>query len=104
MTTTTDSEQAARELATGIIEDRLAACVQIIGPMTSVYRWETVVRLTPEWRVEAKTSVARAGDLAQYIYTHHEYDVPEIISMPISGGSGPYLTWISEEVNPANTP
>lgn len=97
MTTTTDSENAARTLATGIIEQRLAACAQVIGPITSVYRWEDDVQVAPEWRLEAKTTVARAGDLAEYIHTEHSYDVPEIISVPISGGSGPYLSWLTAE-------
>ncbi|KHF44813.1 divalent cation transporter [Saccharomonospora viridis] len=101
MSTTTDSEAAARELAAKAVEARLGACAQIVGPITSVYRWEGSVHTDPEWRVEIKTAADRVDALVEHIKQHHTYDVPEIITTPIVGGSADYLSWVEEETRPA---
>lgn len=92
-----DSEDAARVLAAGVIETKLGACAQIVGPITSVYRWEGAVQTGQEWRVEIKTTADRAAALTEHIKAHHSYDVPEIIATPITGGSADYLSWLVEE-------
>ncbi|SDX38009.1 divalent cation tolerance protein [Amycolatopsis xylanica] len=97
VTTTAGSEEAARALATGAIEARLGACAQIVGPLTSVYRWEGVVQTETEWRVEIKAAARRAPELTEYLKTEHAYDVPEVIVTPIVGGSAEYLAWLTEE-------
>ncbi|SDT72970.1 divalent-cation tolerance protein CutA [Jiangella sp. DSM 45060] len=96
VTTTTDDEEAARELAAGVVAVRLGACAQIV-PVTSVYRWEGEVRMEPEWRVEIKTTAARAEALTAHLLEVHPYDLPEIVVTPIVGGSEPYLAWVDAE-------
>jgi periplasmic divalent cation tolerance protein len=97
VTSTTDSEDAARALAAGVIAAKLGACAQIVGPITSVYRWAGEVQTEPEWRVEIKTATDRVVALAEHIKAHHSYDVPEIIATPITGGSAEYLSWLVDE-------
>jgi periplasmic divalent cation tolerance protein len=97
VTSTTDSEQAARDLAVKAIEAKLGACAQVIGPITSVFRWEGKVKTEQEWRVEIKTATDRVVALTQYIKANHGYDVPEIIATPITGGSAEYLSWLVDE-------
>ena len=94
---TTDNEDVARTLATGVIEAKLGACAQIVGPITSVSRWAGEVQTEQEWRVEIKTATDRVTALTEHIKAHHGYDVPEIIATPISGGSAEYLSWLVDE-------
>jgi periplasmic divalent cation tolerance protein len=100
VSSTTDSEEAARALAAGVIEAHLGACAQIVGPITSVYRWEGKVETSAEWRVEIKTAAGRASDVADHIKANHGYDLPEIICTPITGGSSEYLAWVVNESRP----
>ncbi|WP_028923198.1 divalent-cation tolerance protein CutA [Pseudonocardia acaciae] len=97
VTSTTDSEQAARALAAGAIEANLGACAQVVGPITSVFRWEGSVQTEQEWRVEIKTAADRVAPLVEHIKAAHAYDVPEIIATPITAGSAEYLTWLVDE-------
>lgn len=97
VTTTTDSEDAARELAALAVAERLGACAQIVGPITSVYRWEGEVHADPEWRVEIKTAADRVSALVARVKSAHGYDVPEIIATPVVGGSAEYLDWLVAE-------
>lgn len=97
VTTTTDSEKAARELAAAAVEAGLGACAQIVGPVTSVFRWEGAIQTEPEWRVEVKTAADRAEQLTEHLRSRHGYDVPEIITVPITGGNPAYLTWLVDE-------
>jgi periplasmic divalent cation tolerance protein len=100
VTTTTDSEDAARDLAAQAVAAKLGACAQIVGPITSVYRWEGEVRTDPEWRVEIKTAADRVPPLVSLLKSVHSYDVPEIIATPIEGGSADYLAWLVSETRP----
>ncbi|WIY00187.1 divalent-cation tolerance protein CutA [Amycolatopsis mongoliensis] len=97
VTSTTDSETAARELAAKAIEERLGACAQVVGPVTSVYRWEGEVRTDREWRVEIKTTAGRVAALTERLRQLHGYDLPEVIATPIEGGSADYLAWLTAE-------
>jgi periplasmic divalent cation tolerance protein len=97
VTSTTDNEQAARDLAAGAIGARLGACAQIVGPITSVFRWEGEVQTEQEWRVEIKTAAERVAALTEHIKANHSYDVPEVIATPITGGSAEYLSWLVDE-------
>jgi periplasmic divalent cation tolerance protein len=94
---TTASEDAARTLASGVIEARLGACAHIVGPITSVYRWEGAVQTDQEWRVEIKTVIDQVVALTEHIKANHSYDVPEIVVTPITGGSTAYLSWLVDE-------
>ena len=97
VTTTTDSEAAARDLAAQAIEGRLGACAQVVGPVTSVYRWDGEVRTDQEWRVEIKTTADRVPALTRRLRELHGYDLPEVIATPIEGGSAEYLDWLTAE-------
>jgi len=97
--TTTDSEEKARGLAAGAVEQRVAACAQISAPVTSVYRWEGAVQNDPEWQVLFKTSTARYDALEAYLREAHDYDVPEIIATPVVRGGADYLAWVAEETD-----
>lgn len=95
--TTTDSEDAARTLAAAAVEERLGACAQIVGPITSVYRWEGALETDTEWRVEVKTAADRADSLVALLTERHTYDVPEVIVTPVTGGHADYLSWLVDE-------
>jgi periplasmic divalent cation tolerance protein len=95
--TTVDSEEAGVTLARGIVEARLAACVQIVGPIRSVYWWEGQVDEAREWQLLIKTTGEQLPELERHIKANHGYDTPEIIETEIIGGSAEYLGWVSAE-------
>jgi periplasmic divalent cation tolerance protein len=95
--TTTDSADEAERLARGLVDAHLAACVQIVGPVRSAFRWEGSVSVETEWQLVVKTAAARVDDLTAWIAAEHSYDVPEVIALPVVGGHGPYLRWVTEE-------
>ncbi|MEU3269576.1 divalent-cation tolerance protein CutA [Saccharomonospora sp. NPDC006951] len=95
--TTTDSEEAARALAAAAVEAKLGACAQIVGPITSVFRWEGAIETAREWRVEVKTAADRATALVGALTEQHTYDVPEVVVTPIIGGHPGYLDWLVTE-------
>ncbi|MDK1474295.1 divalent-cation tolerance protein CutA [Streptomyces sp. 549] len=95
--TTTDTAERAAELARGAVRDRLAACAQVNGPVTSVYRWQGEIHADPEWQVLLKTTTNRYEALEAYLRQAHTYDVPEIIAAPVTGGSADYLAWVARE-------
>ncbi|KAA2254907.1 divalent-cation tolerance protein CutA [Solihabitans fulvus] len=97
--TTTGSAEAAEALARGVVEARLAACVQIVGPVTSVYRWEGAVQTDQEWQCVVKTTAERLDELAAHIRGHHEYELPEVVAIPVVGGLPEYLAWVTEETS-----
>jgi len=89
-----DAEKIAREL----ISKKLAGCVQIVGPVISTYRWQGKIEKTEEWLCFIKTRQDLYGELEKTIKKIHPYDVPEIITVPISGGSKGYLKWLDGEL------
>jgi periplasmic divalent cation tolerance protein len=104
--TTTDSAADAERLATGIVTARLGACVQIVGPIRSVYRWQGAIESATEWQLVVKTTTARVPDLIAHITERHGYDVPEVVATPITAGHPGYLDWLRTETGPeqATTP
>lgn len=101
--TTVDKRTDAERISRLLVEGRLAACVQIIGPMTSVYRWQGKIETGEEWYCVAKTSVASYASVARAICEAHSYDVPEILAMPIVAGNPSYLEWLASELIPPDT-
>lgn len=97
VTTTTDSQQEATRLASSAVDAGLAACAQIVGPITSVFRWDGAVQTEQEWRVEIKTAADRVSRLTEQLQAEHSYDVPEVVATPIDGGSTAYLDWLITE-------
>ena len=98
--TTTDTAEKAETLAHGAVAARVAACAQVSGPVTSVYRWEGEVRTDREWQVLLKTTAARYDDLEAYLRSAHDYDTPEIIATPVVRGGADYLAWVADETRP----
>jgi periplasmic divalent cation tolerance protein len=95
--TTVDSEDSAELLARGIVDARLAACVQIVGPIRSLYWWQGSIDDAREWQLVIKTTSERLSALEAHIKENHSYETPEITVTEISGGSREYLNWISAE-------
>ncbi|MFD6449037.1 divalent-cation tolerance protein CutA [Promicromonospora sp. NPDC060204] len=98
--TTVSTRADAEALARSAVEDRLAPCAQVEGPITSTFWWDGAVQVEEEWRVVFKTPSDRYAALAQHILDHHAYDVPEIISLPILAGTPDYLDWMRTETRP----
>ncbi len=94
---TVPSRDDAVRISTILVEERLAACVQVGGPITSVYRWEGEVRTGEEWVIEAKTRDGSRTALVTRLRELHPYQVPEILILPVTGGHAPYLEWIARE-------
>lgn len=95
--TTCATEEAAVTLADRLVRDRLAACVQIDGPVCSTYIWKGRPETATEWRCTCKTTMARSAACAAAIAAGHAYDTPEIVMTPITA-SAAYATWVSESV------
>lgn len=88
----------AEKLADALIEARVAACVNILAPCRSVYRWKDGVQHDEEHPVLVKTTAERYAALEAAIRERHPYELPEIIAVPVERGLPAYLTWLAEEV------
>lgn len=97
--TTVGVKDVADKLATQLVERRLAACVNIIGPIRSVYRWKHKVQNEAEYLLIIKTTAKHADDLRSAFKELHPYDLPECVQLPIAGGSEEYLNWLAAEVS-----
>jgi periplasmic divalent cation tolerance protein len=95
--TTTQKRQDAEKIAEVLVEKRLAACVQIVGPVLSIYRWKGNVESAEEWQCHIKTRGDLYDDVEAAIRASHPYETPEIIALPVLRGSREYLAWINEE-------
>ena len=96
--TTVANREEAESIARALVEQRLAACVQILGPITSVYRWKGEVETAEEWQCLIKTRRGLYPEVERAIRLRHSYEVPEIIATPIVAGNDDYLKWIEENV------
>ncbi len=96
VSSTVDGEDRARELASALVEEGLAACVQVLGPIRSVYRWRGEVETATEWLLLAKTTEGRFPALRDAIVRRHPYEVPEIVAVPITDGLPAYLAWLAD--------
>lgn len=95
------SKEDAQKVANAIVGEHLAACVQIIGPITSTYWWQGVMETADEWLCLMKTREDIFEQVEQAIRAIHPYDEPEILAMPVITGSRTYLDWIISETTPA---
>lgn len=98
MLTTVGSHQEARKIAHALVEARLAACVNIIPRIESVYRWEGKVETAEEWLLIIKTTASNFGPAFDLVKRLHSYDLPECIAIAIEDGSADYLNWIEQSV------
>jgi periplasmic divalent cation tolerance protein len=101
--TTVSSADEAQRLAGALVERRLAACVQVIGPVQSIYRWEGRVERAEEWLCLIKSPASRYDALQQAIRELHSYECPEIVAVPIERGSDDYLRWLAAETSADKT-
>lgn len=98
--TTVAAEADAASLARTLVDERLAACVNVLPPMTSIYRWNGQVEQDREQQLIMKTTRERLGALESRIRELHGYELPEFLVIPASGGSGAYLAWVEASVRP----
>jgi len=96
--TTVGLHERAEELARRLVERRLAACVNIVGPIRSIYRWQGKVENDQEYLLILKTSGERAAELEATFAELHPYELPERVELAIEGGSAAYLSWLGEQV------
>lgn len=96
---TAGSEAEARKIAQALVERRLAACVNIMGPIQSVYRWKGAVESASEHLLVIKTTAAAFPHVRDVIRELHSYELPECITLTIEDGSEAYLNWIAESVD-----
>lgn len=101
VSTTVDAREAADALAASAVDARLAACAQVLGPVTSTYRWQGRVETAQEWLVVFKTAADRYPLLAEHLRERHPYELPEIIATPVAAGDPGYLDWLVEQTRPA---
>jgi periplasmic divalent cation tolerance protein len=98
---TVPDEDTGRTIAREVVEDRLAACGNLVSGLTSVYRWEGQVREDPESLVIFKTTASRVSALKERVVELHPYGVPEFLALPVVEGHIPYLEWVRGEVEQA---
>jgi periplasmic divalent cation tolerance protein len=96
---TAGSQEEAEHLAHRLVAEMLAACVNVVPGVTSVYRWEGEIQQDREWLLVVKTQRDVLDNLVPRVQALHSYEVPEIIALPVVGGSEAYLHWISREVH-----
>jgi periplasmic divalent cation tolerance protein len=99
VSTTTETSDQADSLARALVERRLAACVQVQGPIRSTYWWDGCVQQSQEWLCVAKTTKEKYAEVEQTVRALHAYDEPEIIAVPIVAGSPGYLSWLQTELS-----
>jgi periplasmic divalent cation tolerance protein len=98
ITTTTSSKEEANKIANALIKKKLAACVQILGPIESIYRWKGKIEKANEFLCLIKSKSTKEGEIVSAIKSLHSYEIPEVIVTPIIGGNEDYLKWIEKEI------
>jgi periplasmic divalent cation tolerance protein len=96
--TTTETKDQAQRIAQAVVEKRLAACAQIVGPISSTYWWKGKVESADEWMCLMKTRHDLFADLERAIREIHPYEIPEIVAVPIVPGSASYMNWLDNEL------
>jgi periplasmic divalent cation tolerance protein len=91
---TAGSEEQAHSIGRTLVDERLAACVNVIGPVRSIYRWRDAVEEETEYILMIKTRARLYKKLERRVKELHTYEVPEILALPAGAGSGPYLEWL----------
>ncbi|XP_064458978.1 protein CutA homolog isoform X2 [Ornithodoros turicata] len=100
---TAPNEEVAQKLAQGLVQKKLAACVNMVPNILSVYEWKNEIQKDKEVLMVIKSRTSRLDELTTYVRQNHPYEVCEVISTPIQHGNPPYLQWLADVV-PANAP
>ncbi|XP_029175765.1 protein CutA homolog [Nylanderia fulva] len=100
---TVPNDTVAKNLARGLVENKLAACVNIIPQLLSIYEWEGKIQEDPELLLMIKTRTEKIDALTKYVKDNHPYTICEVISLPIQNGNGDYLKWIGDVVPSLDT-
>jgi periplasmic divalent cation tolerance protein len=95
--TTVPAAARAEAMARSLVDERLAACVNVLGPMTSFYRWQGSIEQEEERQVVIKTTRDRVAAVQRRLVDLHAYEVPEFLVLPVSDGSTGYLDWVRKE-------
>ena len=96
---TAGSETEAEMIATTLVAERLAACVNLVSPIRSIYRWEGKITDDREWLLIIKTQASRFAAIEARVTALHSYHVPEVIALPMQAGAEAYLQWLREETS-----
>ncbi|MGE0448595.1 MAG: divalent-cation tolerance protein CutA [Vicinamibacterales bacterium] len=100
--TTVPSVEVGEEIARSLVEARLAACVNVLPAMTSIYRWNGAVHREPEHQLVIKTAKSLIDALRERVAALHPYDLPELLVIPVSDGEPAYLAWVLQETEEAD--
>ncbi|MCK0111997.1 divalent-cation tolerance protein CutA [Ornithinimicrobium sp. F0845] len=90
--------EAARAMATELVRTQVAACVQILGPMASIYTWQGEPQQSTEWLLLVKSTAERFEELVEVVVDNHSYDTPEIVAVPVTHALGTYGAWVRDSV------
>lgn len=101
---TAGSSEEAERIAAALVDERLAACVNLVAPLTSIYRWQGKIERSSEVLLVIKTRQSLVTRLIARLTTLHSYDVPEAIALPITSGARDYLAWLMAETAPRRRP
>jgi periplasmic divalent cation tolerance protein len=96
--TTTETREDGEKIAKALVEKRLAACAQLVGPIVSTYWWKDNIETAEEWQCLIKSNKSLYGEVEKAIKMLHHYETPEIIALPIVSGSEDYLEWLNGEL------
>jgi len=96
--TTFPDLDTARQIGTKLVEEQVAACVNLLGPAESIYRWQGSIETAREIPALIKTTRAGLAKLEEALRRLHPYEVPELLAVPVDSGSKAYLAWLSENV------
>lgn len=101
---TASSHDEAWRLAEALVAERLAACVNVVPGMRSVYRWQGRVERADEALLVVKTARHLLGEVIARVHALHSYTVPEVLAVAVAGGAPAYLAWLGEQLRPAAAP
>ncbi|MFJ2958448.1 divalent-cation tolerance protein CutA [Streptomyces sp. NPDC087270] len=104
VSTATETREQAVKLAESVVRARLAAGAQVVGPVTSVFWHLGEFGSGEEWQLLLKTSSERYPALEEHLVEHHPWDKPEVVAIPITAGSPPYLRWVEDSTAPSRNP
>lgn len=98
---TCSNQESADQIAQSLIKEKLAACVQVSGPVKSHYKWEGKLEADTEFQLWIKSPRSRYSQLEKRLVELHDYDLPEIIAFDVSTGLEGYLEWVNQECRPS---